>query len=191
MRHAAGKADKLALMEHRKREGQVVEMAAGDVRIVGQQNVAGGDALRPEKLDLGLHGFRHAADEHRQAEPDRHRLAVFGENTDGEVQRLIDDHIIGGAHQIGLHLLGHRHHAVADDFDENRIDFDRAIAHQRGPEIVMTRLPMASTSALSAGRTTVVEACSSISAGPIMRLPASNAERAKVGVSTNPPAASK
>ena len=37
------------------------------------------------------------------------------EQADGEVERLVDDHVVGGAHEIGLHLFGHREHAVAHD----------------------------------------------------------------------------
>ena len=102
-------------------EGQMIEMAAGDVGVVGQQDVARFETVGTEMSDLCLHGFRHAADEHRQAEADRDRVAVLGEQADGEVQRLIDDHVVGGAHEVDLHLLGHRHDAVAHDLDQNRI----------------------------------------------------------------------
>ena len=40
VRHAAGEADQLALVEDRHREGHVVEVAAGDVGVVGEQDVA-------------------------------------------------------------------------------------------------------------------------------------------------------
>ena len=71
--------------------------------------------------DLGLHGVAHAADEHRQAEADRNRVALRIEHPDGEVERLVDDHVVGGAHQVGLHLLGDGDEAVAHDFGGDRV----------------------------------------------------------------------
>ncbi len=96
-------------------------MAAGDVGVIGQKNVAGFDILPAEMFQLGPDGFCHAADEGGQSETDRNRLRVRGEQPDGEIQRLVDDHVVGGAHQIGLHLFRDGHHAVADDFDQNGI----------------------------------------------------------------------
>ena len=46
MRHAAGERDQLALVEDRHREGEVVEMAAGGVGVVGDEDVAGLDVRR-------------------------------------------------------------------------------------------------------------------------------------------------
>ena len=122
VRHAAGEAGELALVEDRQREGEMVEVAAGDVGIVGDVDVARIDVLDAEMLDLGLHGLRHAADEHRQADADRDGLALRREQAGGEVQRLVDDHVVGGAHEVGLHFLGHGEDAVAHDLDDDRID---------------------------------------------------------------------
>ena len=122
VRHAAGERHQLAVVEDRHREGHVVEMAAGDVGVVGEQDVARLEILRAEMRELGLHRVAHAADEHRQAEPDRHRVALRVEQPDGEVERLVDDHVVGGAHQVGLHLLGRGDETVAHDFGDHRID---------------------------------------------------------------------
>jgi hypothetical protein len=67
--------------------------------------------------DLRLDGFRHAADEHRQTETDRDRVTIFREDTDGKVKRLVDDHVVGSAHEVGLHFLSNCHDAIADDLD--------------------------------------------------------------------------
>ncbi len=120
MRHAAGERHQLALPEHRDGERHVVEMAAGDVGVVGQQDVAGIEVLDAVMLELGLHRVAHAADEHRQAEPDRDGVALRVEQPDGEVERLVDDHVVGGAHQVGLHLLGRGDETVAHDFGGHR-----------------------------------------------------------------------
>src|SRR5262249_30347305 len=139
--------------------------------------------------DLRLHGVRHAADEARQADADRHGVAVGGEQTGGEVERLVDDHVVGGAHQVGLHLLGHGDDAVAHDLGDDRIDLVSVHCHCALPyaPTAITKLPNASTSTTEPGSTTVVDACSSISAGPSMRLPASRWARAKVGVAVKAP----
>ena len=136
--------------------------------------------LAAEMPDLRLHRLRHAADEHRQPDADGHRLAFGGEQAGGEIQRLVDDDVVGGAHEVGLHFLGHRDDAVAHDLGDDRIGLAscaRALPvfamRQRPPATAITRLPNASTSSASPGISTVVEAYSSISAGPSMRLPAS------------------
>ena len=69
-------ADQLALVKDRQRQRDVVEMAAGEIGIVGDVDVAGPDVVGAEMPDLGLHRLGHAADEHRQADADRDGLAL-------------------------------------------------------------------------------------------------------------------
>ena len=122
VRHAAPRSRPAAVVEDRHREGEVVEVAAGGVGVVGEQDVARLDAVgRRNARASALTAFGHAADEHRQPEPDRDRVAVGGEQADGEVERLVDDHVVGGAHEVGLHLLGHGDDAVAHDLGEDRV----------------------------------------------------------------------
>ena len=122
VRHAAGKADQHALVKDRQRQRDVIEVAAGEVGIVGDVDVARPHVLAAEMSDLGLHGLRHAADEHRQPDADGDRLAFGGEQAGGEIERLVDDDVVGGAHEVGLHFLGHRDDAVAHDLGDDRID---------------------------------------------------------------------
>ena len=185
MRHAAGERHHLAVVEDRHRECHVIEMAAGDVGVVGQQDVAGIEILHAVVIELGLHGVAHAADEHRQAEPDRHRIALRVEQPDGEIERLVDDHVVGGAHQVGLHLLGRGDETVAHDFGGDRIDARQAArAWPSSAASIVSSAEFRSRgrrrrrpSSTSPGCTTVVEAYSSISAGPAMRLPAEQRAR--------------
>jgi hypothetical protein len=121
VRHAAGEAREHALMEDGHRHGEMVEMAAGEVRIIRDVDVALAHVLLAELLDLGFDGLRHAADEHRQAEPDGHGVAIGREEPDGEVERFVDDHVVGRPHEIGLHLFGHGEHAIADDGGEHGV----------------------------------------------------------------------
>src|SRR5262249_4264704 len=81
-------------------------------------------------------------------------------------------------------LFGDGDDAVADDLDQNGAD--AGVAH--GAVTWMTRLPSGSTSIRSPGISTVVEACSSISAGPAIVLPAKSVSRSKTGVDMNCPA---
>src|SRR6185312_14817357 len=120
MRHAAGEADEPILVEDRQRQGDVVQMRAGDIGIVGDEDVARLDVVF-EMRELGLDRLAHAADEHRQAEADRYRAPVGGEETAGEIQRLVDDEVIGGTHEIGLHPAGDGEHARAHDLGNDRI----------------------------------------------------------------------
>ena len=53
----------------------------------------------------------------------------------------------------------------------------RFLRHHFAPATAITRLPQASTVMRSPGISTVVEACSSISAGPLILLPASSSAR--------------
>ena len=45
------------------------------------------------------------------------------EQAGGEVERLVDDDVVGGAHEVGFHFLGHRNDAVAHDLRDDGIDF--------------------------------------------------------------------
>src|SRR6516162_5990248 len=167
------------------------------IGIVGDVDVARPDVAGAEMLDLGLDRLRHAADEHRQPDADRDGLASRREQTGGEVERLVDDDVVSGAHEVGLHFLGHRDDAVAHDLRDHGIDLACAARRALGTRLardglcpfchgayrppaatLIIRCPQASTSSLSPGSNTVVAACSSISAGPLMRLPAVSAARA-------------
>src|SRR6266540_628522 len=159
VRHAAGERHHLALVEDRHGEGHVVEVATGDVSIIGQKDVAGIEVFYAVVLELGFDGIAHAADEHRQSESDRKGVALRIEEADGKIERLVDDHVVGGAHQIRLHLLGCGDETIAHDFGRNRVGpiaggrelgFQRYI-HAQLRRISMTRSPKASTMTTSPG----------------------------------------
>ena len=142
--------------------------------------------------DLRLHRLGHPADEHRQADADRDRLALWREQAGGKIERLVDDDVVGGAHEVRFHFLRHGNDAVAHDLRDHRIDvvgiapfasdtrgaryaiFHFCHAHYRSPPTSIIRCPRASTSSRSPRNRSVVAACSSISAGPLIRLPAAS-----------------
>ena len=79
--------------------------------------------------DLGLYGLGHAADKHWQSKADGNRLAGSREDSNREVQRLVNDHVVGGSHEVGLHFLSDRHHTIANDLHKNRINRCCALVH--------------------------------------------------------------
>ena len=111
-----------------------------EIGIVGDVDVARLDIGEPEMPDLGLHGLGHAADEHRQPDADRDGLALRGEQPGGEVERLVDDHVVGGAHEVGLHFLGHRDDAVAHDLGHHRIGLALMTLPTLGARLARSRL---------------------------------------------------
>ena len=116
MAHRRREGDQLAIVEDRQSENHVIQVAAHHLRIVGEENIARLDVLLAPVAKLRLDRIRQAADEHRQPEPDGNGVAVGVEKADGEILGLIDDHVIGRAHEIGLHLIGDRHHRAANHF---------------------------------------------------------------------------
>src|SRR5262249_1740061 len=88
-------------------------------------------AVAAEMPELRLDRLGHAANEGRKADADRNGLAVGREQPCREVERLVDDHVIGGAHEVRLHFLGHGDDAVAHDLGDNRIGLALALLKRR------------------------------------------------------------
>ena len=116
------KRDQLALVEHRHREREVVQMAAGGVGVVGDQDVARLDVLEPKCLIFALTVSDMPRMNIGRPRPIETVSPFVGEQADGEVQRLVDDEVVGRARQVGLHLLRHGEQTVADDLDGDRVD---------------------------------------------------------------------
>ena len=133
MRHASRKTNDFTFEEHGHHKGHVVEVTAGDVSIVGQQHVA---ILNLVVTKMGNHAFdrvAHASDEHGQTNANRHRVACTIKDAHGEIQGFVNDHVVGGSHEVGLHLLGRSHHAIANDLCGHRINFVR-FSHGYSPQ---------------------------------------------------------
>ena len=122
MAHRRREGDQLAVVEDRQGEDHVIQVAAHHLWIIGEQDVARLDIFFAPVAKLRLDRIREAADEHRQAKSDGNRVAVGVEKPDGKILGLIDDHVVGGAHEIGLHLIRDRHHRAADHLRRESVD---------------------------------------------------------------------
>src|SRR5262245_11515782 len=148
-------------------------MTTHHVAVVGEQNISGLDVLLPPVGDLRLDRVREAADEHGQAEANGDGVAISVEEADGKVLGLVDNRTVGGTHEVRLHLTGDGDDGAADDFGGERIYCGacRKAGHYV-PFTSSTNCPKRFTTAVSSGPRTVTAAGSSITAGPVIRLPA-------------------
>ena len=155
-------------------DDDVVEVLAGDALVIGDEHVLGREAVAPvlvhavddEDAEIG-HEMRHAADILR------HQRAVGQDERGAEIAHLVDHHVVGGAVQIGRHLVGDGGERVAHDLERDRIDLDR---HQ-GLSTAMMSSPVSATLTRSPGKSTVVEPYSLTSAGPTSFAPAGSSSR--------------
>src|ERR1017187_6104757 len=108
--------------------------------------------------DLSLDCLTHPANKHGQADADRNSITVAIEEADSEIERLVDDHVVRGPHQIGLHLLGRGDEAVADDLGDDGGDPVLLLFAAHATSTSISRLPNRSTISQSPGATTVVDA---------------------------------
>src|ERR1700722_15198192 len=99
----------------------MIEMAAGGIGVVRHQNVAVVNTIDAVMLELGFDDVGHSTNEARKSDTDRDRLAFGGKQANGKIERLVDDHVVGGAHEVRLHFLSDCEYAVPDDFGQDRI----------------------------------------------------------------------
>ena len=124
----------------------------------------------------------------------RDQLALGVEQRGAEVAHLVDHHVVGGALQVGRHLVGDGGQRVADHFERDRVERPcrsracvlRAIALARralrvfghhAPPTLMISSPDGATVQSSLLNSTVVVPSSCTIAGPTMRAPALSASR--------------
>ena len=115
--------NKLALEEIRRVDDDVVEMLAGHRLVIGDDDVAGLEpvlavarhAVGDDDAEIGDE-MRHAADILR------HERAVGRDQRGAEVAHLVDHHVVGGALQIGRHLVGDGRQRVADHLERDGVE---------------------------------------------------------------------
>ena len=143
--HGAGEeADRLALQKCRADHGQIVQVAAGQPRIVGDVMVPRPHRVQREGVEKMPHRRRHRID---MAGGAGHRLrqhvAVAVEDPGGEVARLAHRCRKRGAHQGLRLLLDHRDQAAPHDLHMDlRQGGIRSRQHQR-PFLLRVRVHLA------------------------------------------------
>ena len=100
----AGEAEERALVEGRRHHVHVGQVAAAEVGIVVDEDVARRERARG--ADHRLHGERHRAEMDRQVRALRHHLAGDVEEAAGVVARHLEERRVGGLGEHHLHLLG-------------------------------------------------------------------------------------
>ena len=155
--------------EHRQHEHDVVEVGDAAVeRIVGDEQVAGPDALRRMELEHALHRLVEHADERGDSGAGGGDVAGAVGDSRARVEHLVDDRAHRGLAQGGEHLVADRLERALDDLERDRVlagDGHRARPFPFGDnEIVM--LPYGSTVTSLSGCTTIVVADVSTIAGP-------------------------
>ena len=157
----------LALVEVGHVDDDVVEVLAGDRLVVGDDDVArleavgavAPHAVGDENAEVGDE-VRHAADVLRN------ELALGVEQRGAIVAHLVDHHVVGGALQVGRHLVGDGGQGVADHFERDGVEL-----HRTAP-MVMISSPDGATRHWSFSNSTVVVPCSWMRAGPVISAPA-------------------
>src|SRR6185436_18870149 len=104
--------------------------------------------------------MRHAADVLRD------QLALGVEQCGAIVAHLVDHHVVGGALQVGRHLVGDGRQGVADHLERDGVEL-----HRTAPMVMMSS-PESATRHWSFSNSTVVVPCSWMSAGPATCAPA-------------------
>ena len=163
--------EQLAVDEIGRDQLHVLEMAAAEIGIVHDPDVAGPEAaLAVRNHDDALHGELHVGEEDRQAVAAlRDRLpGLRVEDPVRAVVRLGDDRRDGGVNEMEVHLVRDLLESAAHDGESHRIH-----------HFTLTRrLPSRSTSSSMPGSTTVVVSLCSTTAGPTSRCPGARSSRA-------------
>ena len=176
-------ADHPAFAEHRRHHREVVQVAAGEPRVVGDVDIALAHDLVGVAGEEVLHRNGHRVDVAGRAGDRLGEHPALGvEDAGGEVACLAHGGAEGGAQKRLRLLLHHRDQAVPHDL---RLDLcepglGRAVHQASSPcagRRSITMVPNASTEAVNAALTTAVVSVSTISAGPSTRAPATKSAR--------------
>ncbi len=124
-----GEGEQLALPEIGHVDADVVEVLAGHRRVVHQQHVAGGETIAPVARHRVGDDDAEVGDEVRHpADVLAEKLALRVDQRGAEVAHLVDHHVVGGALQIGGHLVGDGRQRAAHHFERDRVE---TLTHRR------------------------------------------------------------
>ncbi len=131
----------LALVEVGHVDDDVVEMLARHRLMVGDDDVAGLEAVLAVALQPVDHEHAEVRDEVRHAaDVLRDQFAPGAEQRRAVVAHLVDHHVVGGALQVGRHLVGDGRQRVADHFQRDGVEVG---GHERRPWSRFLLLPRA------------------------------------------------
>src|SRR6185437_6157353 len=112
----------LALEEIGHIDDDVVEVLPRHGLVVHDEDIAGGEAVLAIDPDAVGDDDAEIGDEMRDAADILAEQLALGVDEGGaEIPYLVDHHIVGGALQIGRHLVGDRRQGVAQHFERDRI----------------------------------------------------------------------
>ncbi len=126
----AGVADEPAPVEGRPHHVHVGQVAAAEIRIVVEKNVAVVH-VGCERGDDGAHRIGHRAEVDGQVGPLRHHLAADIEDAAGIVAGRLQQRGVGGLCQDHPHLLGDLVQTVLDDLEGGGIGLVHNVSHGR------------------------------------------------------------
>ncbi len=115
-------AEKLAVVEHRRDHGDVVEVNPAAVGIVGNEHVAGLEAFRAVGPNRLRNDLDHRPEVDRLSEGLRGNLQSPIEERAGEVRPGLDVRRVGASPERQCHLLRRRGQRVARDLKGDRIE---------------------------------------------------------------------
>ena len=169
-----GEHQQLALEEIGHVDDDVVEVLARHRLMVGDDDVAGLEALGAIALHAVHHDHAEVGDEMGHAAYVlADEIAIGGEQRGAEVADFVDHHVVGGALQIRRHFIGDGGQGVADHLKGDGV---KPGAHAT-PPTVMINSPVAATVQESPANMTVVVPCSCTMAGPSKCAPAGSCSR--------------
>ena len=130
MRAQAGVAQQPAPVEGRPHHIHVGQMAAAEVGIVMDEDIAFVHVIR-ERTDHGANRVRHRAEMDGQVGPLRHHLAAEIEHPAGVIAGRFQQWREGGLGEDDAHLLGDLVETVLDDLEGGGIGPVHRVIHRR------------------------------------------------------------
>ena len=155
-------------------DDDVVEVLARDRLVIGDQHVARREPVPAvPRHCVGNDDAEIRNEVGYAAHVLTHQPAVDVDDGGTEIPHLVNHHVVRGPLEVDRHLVGDRRKGVADDFEGHGIE---RLVHRDVPTVTINS-PVPAISHRSPSKSTVVEACSWISAGPPKALPAARVSR--------------
>src|SRR5262249_29310694 len=144
-------------------------------------------------LDPRLDRVGHRAEEHGHSRSLGPEQPLRRYEPEAEVLNLVEQRVVGRAHERLVHLERRGREPVANDLGRDDVDGGGrgGCGCHRAPSRSRTRSPRRSARTLQRGGTTIVVVHSSMIAGPSTTWSRGSCSRSNTGLSTKPPAPRK